>query len=121
MKHQKTAVREAAVLRNRVPVKVVSPDSGARDLRLLFAWSKVGRSWVAHIGKLSLIVDERGSARRGLRWRVREVLGAQHLGSGWRDWPGDALVEAEEIAVREALPALQKIVATARSRKGWRP
>jgi hypothetical protein len=86
----------------------------------LFEWRKCGRSWIADIGKLDLEVNERGSVRRGLRWRVRSVLGAQNFGGGWRESVEDAILEAETIAVREALPALRKIVA-ASSKKRSRP
>jgi len=80
-------------------------------MKQLFTWRKVGRSWVANIGSLMLVVDERGSVQRGLRWRVRDVLGALNFGSGWRKSLDAAILEAEAIAVREALPSLRKIVA----------
>ena len=101
-------------------VASLSSRKGANMKPGLFEWRKSGRAWVADIGSLSLIVNERGSQAKGLRWRVREILGASNWGSGWLDSVEDAILEAEAIAIREALPALRKIE-TASSKKRSRP
>jgi hypothetical protein len=78
----------------------------------MFVWRKSGRAWVADIGKLSLIVNERGSLKTGLRWRVVSIFGAQSFkmgGTQWRDRLEDALLEAESYAVAVGIPALRKL------------
>lgn len=67
-----------------------------------FTWIKCGRQYVARFGRLSVTVQERGSIKKGLRWRVGWVFGNPNLGGGWHYKLSGATDEAEQIAEREA-------------------
>lgn len=82
--------------------------------KIKFHWEKVGRSWVADIGPLSVVVIERGNATDGLRWRVADVFGNKNLGSGWHSDRAEAIAEAERCMDRV-------LVALDRARAGKAP
>lgn len=70
-------------------------------IRSQFSWKKSGRQFVSRVGNLSMHVKVKGNQKTGLHYRVSEVFGT-HFRSGWTEHLGDAILEAEDIAVREA-------------------
>lgn len=79
--------------------------------RLTFRWRKSGRSFVADVGVLSIVIDERGNLRDGHSYRVRSVFG-WHTNGPWHESLQDAKAEAERLARRgltEACKACEAI------------
>lgn len=79
--------------------------------REFLVWEKIGRSWVTRVGKLSVVIVERGKVGVDLRWRVADVFGQKHLGSGWHSTLPDATREARALATRELRAAYKSMFA----------
>lgn len=83
----------------------------------LFVWTAYNRGAYVLIGRMSVSVSARGSEALGTKtWAVREVFGSHFCGSKNHVCLDDAILDAEQAALRLAhglLPEMRKVAVVA--------